>query len=110
MRARHANRIPIGQPGRLATDFKGRGGPLSGPSALFMRISASIAILRTQPDERLVRLARNGSEPAFSALVERHRRMVLSRCRCVLPEARAEDAAQVTFLSAWKALRRGDEV
>src|SRR3954471_9659783 len=75
-----------------------------------MRLSPSIAILRTQPDERLVALARDGSEPAFAALVERYRRPVLRGCRRVLPEARAEDATQQVFLAAWKALLRGDEV
>ena len=81
-----------------------------GVSLLAMRLSPSIAILRTQSDERLVALARDGSEPAFSALVERYRRQVLRRCRRILPEARAEDATQQVFLAAWKALRRGDDV
>ena len=75
-----------------------------------MRLSPSIAILRTQPDERLVSLARAGSEPAFSALVERYRRPVLRACRRVLPEARAEDATQQVFMAAWKAVGRGDEI
>src|SRR4051794_21781517 len=75
-----------------------------------MRLSPSIAILRAQPDERLVALARDGSEAAFAALMERYRRHVLRACRRILPEARAEDATQQVFLAAWKALGRGDDV
>src|SRR3954452_944604 len=75
-----------------------------------MLLSPSIAILRAQPDERLVEFARDGSEPAFAALMERHRRVVLRACRRILPEARAEDATQQVFLAAWRGLRRGDDV
>jgi RNA polymerase sigma factor (sigma-70 family) len=75
-----------------------------------MRLSPSIALLRTQSDDRLVVLAREGHEPAFTALVERYRRQVIVACRRVLPESRAEDAAQQVFVSAWRALGRGDEV
>ena len=70
----------------------------------------SVAILRTQTDERLVALAREGHEAAFTAIVERYRRPMLVACRRFLPEARAEDAVQQTFVAAWKGLRRGDEV
>src|SRR3954451_17708914 len=70
----------------------------------------SITILRTQPDDRLVELARGGSEAAFTALVERYRRQVLRASRRVLPESRAEDATQQVFVAAWKALLRGDDV
>ena len=69
-----------------------------------------LVLLRTQSDERLVRLAREGSEPAFALIVERHRRAVMGACRRILPDSRAEDAAQQVYLAAWKALRRGDEV
>lgn len=75
-----------------------------------MRLSPSIAILRTQSDERLVELARDGSESAFAAIVERYRRPMLRGCRRVLPESRAEDAVQQAFISAWRALERGDAV
>ncbi len=75
-----------------------------------MRLSPSIVLLRTQNDERLIALAAQGSEAAFTALVERYRRLVLRACARVLPEARAEDATQQAFLAAWKALDRGDEV
>jgi RNA polymerase sigma factor (sigma-70 family) len=75
-----------------------------------VRLSPSIVLLRTQSDERLTALAREGSEPAFTALVERYRRTVLRACGRVLPEGRAEDATQQTFVAAWKALTRGDDV
>src|SRR4051794_8357566 len=75
-----------------------------------MRLSPSIVLLRTQTDERLTALTAEGSEPAFTALVERYRRMVLRACMRVLPEARAEDATQQVFVAAWKALTRGDDV
>jgi RNA polymerase sigma factor (sigma-70 family) len=72
--------------------------------------SASLAFLRTQSDDRLVALARGGHERAFEAMVERHRRALLSHARRLLPEARAEDALQQALLAAWTALQRGDDV
>ena len=75
-----------------------------------MRLTPSIVLLRTQTDERLVALAGEGSDAAFTALVERYRRLVLRACMRVLPESRAEDATQQVFMAAWNALRRGDDV
>jgi len=72
--------------------------------------SASLAFLCTQSDARLVALARDGHERAFEAIVERHRRALLSHARRLLPEARAEDALQQALLAAWMALQRGDDV
>ena len=72
--------------------------------------SPSLTLLRTQSDDRLVALAREGHERAFEAIVERYRRPLLRAARRVLPEARAEDALQQALLSAWTALQRGDEV
>jgi len=65
-------------------------------------------VLRSQSDERLVDLVRAGSEPAFEAIVTRHRGPLLRYCRRILPEARAEDAVQQAFVSAFAALRRDD--
>jgi RNA polymerase sigma factor (sigma-70 family) len=73
-------------------------------------LSPSSVLLRTQSDERLVVLARGGSERAFEAIVERYRGVLLRGARRFLPDARAEDALQQAFLSAWSALQRGDEV
>jgi RNA polymerase sigma factor (sigma-70 family) len=75
-----------------------------------MALSPSIALLRTQTDERLVALARQGHERAFDAIVERYRRPLLRACRRFLPEARAEDALQQALIQAWRGLVRGDEV
>ena len=72
--------------------------------------SPSISLLRTQTDERLADLARDGHERAFEAIVERHRKPLLRAARRVLPEGRAEDALQQALLAAWTALQRGDEV
>src|SRR3954449_12076335 len=72
--------------------------------------SPSSVLLRTQSDERLVVLARAGHERAFEAIVERYRGALLRASRRYLPEARAEDALQQAFISAWSALQRGDEV
>jgi RNA polymerase sigma factor (sigma-70 family) len=72
--------------------------------------SPSLTLLRTQSDERLVALVRDGHERAFEAIVERYRRPLLRGARRVLPEGRAEDALQQALLSAWTALQRGDEV
>ncbi len=72
--------------------------------------SPSLTLLRTQSDDRLVALAREGHERAFEAIVERHRKSLLRAARRVLPEGRAEDALQQGLLKAWTALQRGDEV
>jgi RNA polymerase sigma factor (sigma-70 family) len=72
--------------------------------------SPSLTLLRTQTDERLAALARDGHERAFEAIVERHRKPLLRAARRVLPEGRAEDALQQALLAAWTALQRGDEV
>ena len=45
---------------------------------------ASLAVLRTQSDERLVALARAGNEHAFEAIVERYRRPLLRHARRLL--------------------------
>src|SRR3954465_15765726 len=72
--------------------------------------SPSLTLLRTQSDERLVALARDGHERAFEAIVERYRRPLFRAARGVLPEARAEDALQQALIAAWSALQRGDDV
>lgn len=66
------------------------------------------ALLRSQPDHRLVELAAAGSDPAFATLVTRHRRLLDATARRVLlPSAAAEDAVQSALLAAWEALQRG---
>ena len=73
-------------------------------------VSPSLTVLRTQSDERLIALTRAGHERAFEAIVERYRRPLLRHGRRLLPEARAEEAVQQTFVAAWAALQRGDDV
>jgi RNA polymerase sigma factor (sigma-70 family) len=69
---------------------------------------AGLSVLRTQSDERLVDLVRAGSEPAFEAIVTRYRRALLRYCSRILPEERAEDAVQQTFVRAFDAMRESD--
>src|SRR6195952_5401035 len=71
----------------------------------------SAVVLRAQSDQRLIALARVGSEAAFEALVRRHRHELVIHCRrLLLSEARAEDAVQQSLLAAWQALLAGEEV
>src|SRR3954453_15930007 len=73
-------------------------------------LSPTSVLLRAQSADRLVELARAGHERAFEAIVERYRGALLRAARRYLPEARAEDALQQAFISAWSALQRGDEI
>jgi RNA polymerase sigma factor (sigma-70 family) len=71
----------------------------------------SIHLLATQPDQRLVALAREGHERAFEALVHRYRRPLLRYARRMrLSEARAEDVLQQAFMQSWIALSGGASV
>jgi len=67
-------------------------------------------LLRTQSDDRLVDLARSGSEPAFEAIVARYRKPLLRYCVRLVSEQRAEEAVQESFVRAYGALLRGEEV
>jgi RNA polymerase sigma factor (sigma-70 family) len=68
---------------------------------------AGPALLARESDERLVELVRDGDENAFAAIVDRYRRPLERHCRRTLPAARAEDALQQAFASAYVALSRG---
>ena len=68
------------------------------------------AILRTQSDERLVALARDGHQRAFEAIAERYRAELTRSLRRLMPSGSVEDALQQTHLQAWKALSGGTEV
>ena len=71
----------------------------------------SVRVLQTQPDSRLIALAREGHEPAFEALVRRYRKELLAYCWRLQPRSgSAEDAFQQALLQAWRALRAGAEV
>jgi RNA polymerase sigma-70 factor (ECF subfamily) len=61
--------------------------------------------MNPQTDGELARLAREGDEDAFRALVERHRRFVVNLAyRFLASRADAEDAAQEVFLKLWRNL------
>ena len=66
------------------------------------------ALLCTQSDERLVDLVRAGNDGAFEVIVARYRRPLLRYCSALLPQARAEDAVQQSFLHAYESLRASD--
>jgi RNA polymerase sigma factor (sigma-70 family) len=70
---------------------------------------AGSAILALQSDERLVKLAREGHERAFDAIVSRYRAALVRYCSRILPESRTEDAVQQAFINAHAALVAGDD-
>ena len=68
-------------------------------------LALSVRFLQTQPDRRLIELARAGHERAFEALVQRYRKALLRYCRRLSPsEASGEDALQQALMQAWVAL------
>jgi RNA polymerase sigma factor (sigma-70 family) len=67
-------------------------------------------MLRSQSDECLVTLAREGQDPAFVAIVERYRPELDAFARRLTSDQRGEDIVQQAFLSAFAALRSGAEV
>src|SRR3954465_3132006 len=69
---------------------------------------AGSAVLRTQSDERLVDLVRDGNDRAFEAIVHRYPPPLLRYCGRFLSSTRAEDAVQQTFVNAFGAIRDGD--
>lgn len=68
------------------------------------------AVLSSQPDARLVALARAGSETAFAEIVRRHRPALLRYGRTLLDDGRGEDAVQQALLNAYRALPRTEEI
>lgn len=68
------------------------------------------ALLSSQSDEQLARLAGEGNEQAFAAIVERYRRELHIFAGRMRTDGRADDLVQQTFLSAFTALRAGTEV
>jgi RNA polymerase sigma factor (sigma-70 family) len=76
-----------------------------------MRVDAGVVaslptgVLRAASDQRLVEQVRAGSHPAFETLFDRHHRGVLAFCAHMLgSHVEAEDAAQQTFLVAYRDL------
>src|SRR5436305_936260 len=72
-------------------------------------LAISLRFLQTQPDQRLVELARAGHERAFEALVRRYRGALLAYCRRVAPNGTSsEDILQQALLQAWRDWALGD--
>ncbi len=66
-------------------------------------------LLRTQPDERLVAMARDGSRVAFEEIVRRHSAALTAFAGSLAPASRAEDVVQDSLLKAYTALQEGAE-
>jgi RNA polymerase sigma factor (sigma-70 family) len=65
------------------------------------------ALLRTQPDERLVAMVRDGAQAPFDELVRRHRASLIAFAGTLAPPSRAEDVVQESLLKAYSALQDG---
>src|SRR3954452_19022425 len=65
---------------------------------------AGASLLRVQSDERLVALARDGHEQAFTVIVERYRPALTRYAGRLAGAERAEDAVQQALVSAHRAL------
>ena len=70
----------------------------------------SSALLRTQSDERLVALAREGHERAFEVIVDRYRKALMRYCERALSRPKSEDVVQQVLMKAWVALQNGAQV
>lgn len=56
-------------------------------------------------DEELIRLAKQGDQPAFGLLVERYQDQVVTlACRTLGHQDRARDVAQEAFIRSWRAI------
>ena len=64
--------------------------------------------LRSQPDDRLVALAREGRESAFEEIVRRYRAPLVRFAATIVPTHLAEDAVQDALVRAHRALIGGD--
>lgn len=73
-------------------------------------LALSLRLLQTQPDSRLLALAKDGHEAAFEALVRRYRRELLAYSQRVSNGVAAEDVLQQALLQAWSALGSGAQV
>ena len=66
------------------------------------------AVLRTQPDHRLVALAREGRDSAFDEIVRRYRPGLVAFAAAYAPRDSAEDVVQDGLAAAWRALRESE--
>jgi RNA polymerase sigma factor (sigma-70 family) len=63
------------------------------------------ALLRSQPDARLVSLVREGRERALEEIVRRYRAPLVAFAAMIVPQHRADDVVQESLLRAFDALR-----
>ena len=75
-------------------------GPFSSPVAR--------AVLKTQTDDRLVALARRGSEAAFTEIVRRYRQPLVAFAAAYAPGDQAEDVVQESLERSWAAMQASD--
>lgn len=61
------------------------------------------------PDGRLVALCRSGDDAAFEEIVRRHRAALERYCRGIVGPDQSEDVVQQALMSAYLALRSGDD-
>ncbi len=66
------------------------------------------ALLRSQPDSRLVALAREGRDRAFEEIVRRYRAPLVGFAAMIVPAHRADDVVQEALIAAHSALGRSD--
>jgi RNA polymerase sigma factor (sigma-70 family) len=65
-------------------------------------------VLRTQSDDRLIALAREGREAAFEEIVRRYRPGLVAFAAAYAPRERAEDVVQESLVNSWKALAESE--
>jgi RNA polymerase sigma-70 factor (ECF subfamily) len=63
------------------------------------------ALLRTQSDERLVALTREGRDSAFDEIARRYRPALVAFAAAYAPREAAEDVVQESLAAAWRAMR-----
>jgi RNA polymerase sigma factor (sigma-70 family) len=66
------------------------------------------AVLRTQPDHRLVALAREGRDSAFDEIVRRYRPGLVAFAAAYAPRDSAEDVVQEGLAAAWRAMQESE--
>src|SRR5262245_47376075 len=72
---------------------------------MLARLSHGLAgqgAVRPSDTDLLARFVRDRDEAAFTALLDRHGRLVWGVCRNLLPEADADDAFQATFVALFR--------
>ncbi len=66
------------------------------------------ALLRSQSDERLVRLARDGQQGAFDEIVRRYRAPLVAFAAAYAGAEKAEDVVQESLTNAWTSLQASE--